>query len=123
LYIHFFNGGAMLSLSGLTLIIITMIIWWRDVIREATWSGYHTTLVQKGLKIGVILFIISEVMFFFAFFLGIFSFKFSSNSSNWIFLSSKRDYTFKSLWDSFIKYRIIIMIRSYTNLKSPRYKI
>jgi len=30
--------------------------------------GYHTKIVVKGLKIGMILFIVSEVMFFFSFF-------------------------------------------------------
>jgi len=45
-----------------------MIFWWRDVIREATWQGYHTLIVQKGLRIGFSLFILSEVMFFFGIF-------------------------------------------------------
>lgn len=35
---------------------------------EATFEGQHTRMVQKGLKLGMILFIASEVMFFFAFF-------------------------------------------------------
>jgi cytochrome c oxidase subunit 3 len=38
------------------------------VIREATHLGYHTTPVLRGLRMGVILFIVSEIMFFFAFF-------------------------------------------------------
>ena len=29
--------------------------WWRDVIREAK-GGYHTTIVQRGLLIGFLLF-------------------------------------------------------------------
>lgn len=45
-----------------------MAIWWRDVIREATFLGYHTKIVTRGLRMGMILFIVSEVMFFFAFF-------------------------------------------------------
>lgn len=35
-------------------------------------SLYHTNLVRKGFKIGFILFIVSEVMFFFGFFWGFF---------------------------------------------------
>jgi heme/copper-type cytochrome/quinol oxidase subunit 3 len=42
--------------------------WWRDVVREGTFEGKHTSFVQKGLKMGMLLFIVSEVMFFFAFF-------------------------------------------------------
>ena len=53
---------------GLTLIGLTVAQWWRDVVRESTFQGHHSTLVLRGLKFGIILFIISEVIFFFAFF-------------------------------------------------------
>nr|WRW55917.1 cytochrome c oxidase subunit III [Thylacodes adamsii] len=57
-----------LVIIGILLIALTMVQWWRDVIREATFQGHHTLKVSKGLRIGMILFIISEVCFFFAFF-------------------------------------------------------
>nr|UZF66144.1 cytochrome c oxidase subunit III [Neodiprion qinghaiicus] len=50
---------------------ITMLIiyqWWRDVVRESTFQGLHTSEVVKGLKLGMILFIISEIFFFMSFF-------------------------------------------------------
>jgi len=50
------------------LIILSIIQWWRDVIRERTFIGHHTSYVTKGLRWGIILFITSEVLFFFAFF-------------------------------------------------------
>nr|AQD17695.1 cytochrome c oxidase subunit III [Steromphala umbilicaris] len=56
------------SLLGFILIIMTMIQWWRDVTREATFQGFHTEKVSSGLRWGMILFITSEVCFFFAFF-------------------------------------------------------
>nr|NP_033662.1 cytochrome c oxidase subunit III [Terebratulina retusa]CAB59852.1 cytochrome oxidase subunit 3 [Terebratulina retusa] len=56
------------ALCGATLIILTMIQWWRDVSRESTFQGFHTSKVGKGLRWGMILFITSEVCFFFAFF-------------------------------------------------------
>lgn len=68
MYFHQFKFGFILVLFSFFLILITMQRWWADVIKEATWAGYHTKLIQKGLKIGIILFIISEIMFFFAFF-------------------------------------------------------
>nr|YP_492556.1 cytochrome c oxidase subunit III [Lottia digitalis]ABC00930.1 cytochrome c oxidase subunit III [Lottia digitalis] len=43
-------------------------LWWRDVIREATFQGKHTKLVQRFIKTGMLLFIASEAMFFFSFF-------------------------------------------------------
>nr|AIC09091.1 Cytochrome c oxidase subunit III [Gasteruption sp. M19] len=42
--------------------------WWRDVIRESTFQGFHTKMVCKGIKMGMILFIISEIFFFISFF-------------------------------------------------------
>ena len=45
-----------------------MFTWWRDIVREATFEEQHTFSVQRGLRLGMILFIVSEIMFFFAFF-------------------------------------------------------
>ena len=42
--------------------------WWRDVIRESTFENCHTKEVLRGLKLGIVLFITSEVYFFLAFF-------------------------------------------------------
>ena len=68
MYMHFFENGGLTLALGVTLFTMSLTIWWRDVIREATFEGMHTKLVQKGLRIGFILFILSEIMFFFAFF-------------------------------------------------------
>lgn len=68
MYFHAFSGGNFIMFFGLLLVVLAMIIWWRDVIREATFEGHHTLVVQKGLRYGMLLFIVSEVMFFFAFF-------------------------------------------------------
>nr|YP_133779.1 cytochrome c oxidase subunit III [Urechis caupo]AAT12188.1 cytochrome oxidase subunit III [Urechis caupo] len=64
----FHNYGTLPLILGLVLIIATMLQWWRDVIREGTYMGFHTSYVTKGLRWGMILFIASEVLFFFAFF-------------------------------------------------------
>ena len=70
-------GGAVLYLHGVTawvmiigalLTAYTMFVWWRDVVREATFEGEHTRVVQFGLRYGMVLFIVSEVMFFVAWF-------------------------------------------------------
>lgn len=64
-----FHGyGLSCMILGLFIVLITIIQWWRDVIREATFLGHHTSYVIKGLRWGIILFITSEVLFFFAFF-------------------------------------------------------
>ena len=66
MYFHYSQSG--LLVLGLILIIGTMIVWWRDVIREGTYQGCHTFIVRQGLKYGMILFIVSEVCLFFSFF-------------------------------------------------------
>jgi len=63
-----YTYGLPLAFCGLGLILITMFAWWRDVFGEAAFGGFHTKKVSAGHQIGMILFIISEVMFFFAFF-------------------------------------------------------
>mgnify|MGYP001164088428 FL=1 len=68
MYFHSYQGGFNLLVIGLLIIIQGMFVWWRDVIREGTFEGQHTKQVELGLRMGMILFIVSEVMFFFAFF-------------------------------------------------------
>jgi cytochrome c oxidase subunit 3 len=68
MFMHGYWGGKFLSSLGFLSILSLMYFWWRDVVREATFEGQHTKDVQKSLRLGVILFILSEVMFFVAFF-------------------------------------------------------
>jgi len=68
LYMHKFIGGWSLLVTGFSLILYVLYTWWRDVIREAVFENQHSIVVQKGLKLGMVLFIVSEIMFFFAFF-------------------------------------------------------
>jgi cytochrome c oxidase subunit 3 len=68
LYMHGYLGGSFLRDFGLCMILLMMFCWWRDIIREGTLEGQHTYTVQVGLKMGMLLFIVSEIMFFFAFF-------------------------------------------------------
>jgi heme/copper-type cytochrome/quinol oxidase subunit 3 len=52
----------------LALILVTLWAWGRELVREATFSGYHTKNVQTGLGYGMLLFLASEAMLFFPFF-------------------------------------------------------
>jgi heme/copper-type cytochrome/quinol oxidase subunit 3 len=67
-YMHFYRNGGYVLLWGVFNIIFIVCLWLRDVIREGTYEGMHTSKMQKNLKFGFILFIVTEVMFFFAFF-------------------------------------------------------
>ena len=57
-----------LMILGLTIVLLSRAQWWRDVSREGSFQGLHTKKVITGLRIGIILFIVSEVLFFFRFF-------------------------------------------------------
>nr|WPN89770.1 cytochrome c oxidase subunit III [Sinoscolia sp. 1 GYN-2023a] len=53
---------------GLMIILLIMFQWWRDIIRESTFQGLHTSSVVNNMRWGMILFITSEVFFFVSFF-------------------------------------------------------
>ena len=63
-----YASGFQILITGFLIVLFTMFVWWRDVVREGTFQEKHTGPVQKGLRLGMLLFIVSEVMFFFAFF-------------------------------------------------------
>nr|AKS04409.1 cytochrome c oxidase subunit 3 [Parasagitta elegans] len=71
--------GSTLLWLGLVLIVATMFQWWRDVTREATFQGKHTAKVESGMRMGMLLFICSEVFFFAAFFWAFFHSALSPN--------------------------------------------
>ncbi|HTI67565.1 MAG TPA: cytochrome c oxidase subunit 3 [Caulobacteraceae bacterium] len=61
------KGTWWLLALGFAGILYTMLGWWSDVVAESR-SGDHTPVVSIGLRYGMMLFIVSEVMFFVAWF-------------------------------------------------------
>nr|YP_007890808.1 cytochrome c oxidase subunit III [Seculamonas ecuadoriensis]AGH24503.1 cytochrome c oxidase subunit 3 [Seculamonas ecuadoriensis] len=72
MYMHAYTGGGTIALIGLATILYSMYTWCRDIVRESTFQGNHTMAVQTGIRYGMLLFILSEVVFFAAFFWGFF---------------------------------------------------
>jgi cytochrome c oxidase subunit 3 len=76
----FLTGGAVMTMHGhhgighsvlgigLISLIACLVSWWRDIVHEGMTEAAHTNPVRNGLRIGMALFIMSEVMFFFVFF-------------------------------------------------------
>ncbi|RIK92535.1 MAG: cytochrome c oxidase subunit 3 [Proteobacteria bacterium] len=62
------DGPSWVFYLGVAGVLYTMYAWWRDVVNEGEFQGFHTPVVQIGLRYGMILFIASEVMFFLAWF-------------------------------------------------------
>lgn len=67
MYIHSYKTNF-IFITSLFFLLSSMFVWWRDIIREANFEGHHTGTVQDGLRYGMILFIVSEILFFLAFF-------------------------------------------------------
>lgn len=64
-YVNPFGGSGVLLVGiGFTTTVAAMILWFRDVVTEGTFLGDHTFPVQKGITMGIALFIVSEVFFF-----------------------------------------------------------
>ena len=61
------GSNPAVALIGFALVLYTMFMWWRDVIKEAN-QGDHTPVVGLHLRYGMLMFIASEVMFFVAWF-------------------------------------------------------
>ena len=68
MFLHDYCFGWFTFTLGLYNISMTMFGWWSDVICEGVYEGNHTREVQRGLRLGMALFIASETMFFFSLF-------------------------------------------------------
>ena len=68
LSMHGFDKAEYFLLIAFIIVISSMSFWFRDVISEGTYLGNHTLAVQRGLNMGVALFIVSEAFFFLAIF-------------------------------------------------------
>ena len=68
LTMHGFLKANVIMFLALFCVILCMSFWFRDVISEGTYLGNHTLAVQRGLNMGVGLFIVSEALFFLAIF-------------------------------------------------------
>jgi len=66
LLMHGYKKGNISLISSLILTITILYKWWEEVITESL--SEHTDKIRENLRLGMIFFILSEVMFFFGFF-------------------------------------------------------
>ena len=79
--VQFMHGHGLWWIApGAGLLVLTLFMWWMDVVDEGEHQGHHTGVVQIGLRYGMALFIASEVMFFAAFFWAFFDASLFPNS-------------------------------------------
>jgi hypothetical protein len=65
-WMHFFDPSVLYF--GFITVGLSFYFWFKDIIREGLYMGYHTQVVERSLRLGFMLFLVSEVMFFFGFF-------------------------------------------------------
>nr|WAK83070.1 cytochrome c oxidase subunit III [Janus sp. 1 GYN-2022e] len=75
----FHHNNFNMFMLGVITLMISSLQWWRDVIREATFQGLHSSEVYLNMNWGMILFITSEVFFFLSFFWAYFHASLSPN--------------------------------------------
>nr|UZG91707.1 cytochrome c oxidase subunit 3 [Dermacentor reticulatus] len=76
---YFQNLNNNLILMSFIMIFFSSFQWWRDISREASFQGFHASWVLSGLKMGMLLFILSEIFFFISFFWAFFHSSLSPN--------------------------------------------
>nr|AGQ50320.1 cytochrome c oxidase subunit III [Conostigmus sp. MM-2013] len=57
-----------LIFSNMIILMYLMFLWWSNVVKESLFSGNHNTKIISLIKMGMMLFILSELMFFVSFF-------------------------------------------------------
>jgi len=67
-YMHRIAFGGYFFFFGIVAVASCMFFWFTDVVKEASFAGYHSLAVRTGIRYGFLLFIISEIMLFFGFF-------------------------------------------------------
>jgi cytochrome c oxidase subunit 3 len=65
---HGFTNGGLLLTIGVIATVSTMGLWFADMVREGTYVGAHTLAVQRGLTLGFLLFVVSELLLFISIF-------------------------------------------------------
>ena len=78
-YFHYFQYGGYHFIFSFLVVCFYLFRWFADIIVESTFEGYHTYKVQQGIRLGMCLFIASEIMFFFSFFWAFFHCSLSPN--------------------------------------------
>lgn len=78
LYMHDVTWASLpIGLKGFAIgflaVLACMFFWWKDVIFESTVEKAHSAIAKIGFRFGMMLFILSELMFFVAFFWAFFN--------------------------------------------------
>jgi len=68
MFMHQHKFGTIVMSLGFLLVVGVAALWWLDVVKDGRDDHAHTSVVRRGLSFGMLLFIVSEIMFFVVFF-------------------------------------------------------
>ncbi|XVN42084.1 MAG: cytochrome c oxidase subunit 3 [Candidatus Rickettsia vulgarisii] len=68
MFMHNYKFGEYTFIAGIISVVFCLYVWWKEVVQEGVVGKFHTEKVRAGLRIGMALFILSEVAFFAVFF-------------------------------------------------------
>lgn len=68
LYLHTYEYAGILAVFSFLGLLLSLFGWWSDVVLEAYYLGKHTRIVQRMLRYGMYLFLLTELVFFVGFF-------------------------------------------------------
>ncbi|MCC8417610.1 MAG: cytochrome c oxidase subunit 3 [Rickettsia endosymbiont of Bryobia graminum] len=68
MFMHSYKFGEYTFIAGIISVVVCLYVWWKEVIQEGLVGKFHTQKVRAGLRIGMALFILSEIAFFAVFF-------------------------------------------------------
>lgn len=63
-----YNYGSYTTLLSLTLVVLIFSLWLYDVISESIFMGFHSYKTSRGLILGFLFFVLTEIMLFFSLF-------------------------------------------------------
>lgn len=82
LWLHYYKYALFFLYAEVVIFILVLSFWFKDLIIEAQYAGLYQIKTRKALRLGFLIFLASEAMFFFALFWAYFHF--SLNPSVWI---------------------------------------
>jgi len=92
------SWGRWVFYSGVAMMILTLFLWFNDVIRESV-GGHYNQQVDGSFRMGMVWFIFSEIMFFAAFFGALFYAR--QFALPWLGGEGRGTSTHQFLWSSF----------------------
>jgi len=68
MWLHYYNNALFFLKTEVLVLALVVSLWFKDLIIEAQYAGLYQVKTRRALRQGFLIFLVSEVMFFFALF-------------------------------------------------------